>query len=80
MSSAALVEKLTDDPESPWVEWVAGKAITQRGVAKILDRYDIKSRTIRVGETKPRRDTFALSSLACGSDTSRSLIWPYLPL
>ena len=51
IASKTLVEELIADPEAPWVEWVGGKEITQRGVAKILARYDVKSRTIRAGAT-----------------------------
>jgi hypothetical protein len=47
--------------ESPWGEWY-GKPLTSRGLAKLLDRYAIKPRNVRLADgTTPkgyRRDQF----------------------
>jgi hypothetical protein len=41
ITSAALVAKLTADPERPWVEWKRGKPITQAQLAKLLEPFEI---------------------------------------
>jgi hypothetical protein len=45
--SATLANELHKLEESPWGEWF-GRPITQRGIAKLLGDYGIRSRTIRV--------------------------------
>ena len=57
IASANLVELLTADPESPWVEWAAGREITQLGVAKLLAPYHVKSRSIRSADTATGKPT-----------------------
>lgn len=47
--SATIVTALIEIEESPWAEWY-GRPITAHGIAKILKRFEIRPRTIRVGE------------------------------
>jgi hypothetical protein len=49
LSTRDLLDRLNDLDESPWCEWF-GKALTSRGLAKLLDRYGIKSRKVRFEE------------------------------
>lgn len=44
-----LVSALNDDPESAWGGWNHGEGIKDRHVAKLLEPYGIKSRTVRIG-------------------------------
>jgi hypothetical protein len=53
MASADLLEALGSDEEAPWADW-RGNGLTLRGLARLLDPYGIKSRTIRVGDATPR--------------------------
>jgi putative DNA primase/helicase len=48
ISSANLIEQLIAIEESPWAEWNKGKAITQNGLARMLDRFGIRPGTIRL--------------------------------
>ena len=48
-----LLERLNDLDESPWCEWF-GKPLTSRGLHKLLERYRIKSRSINVGDRRPK--------------------------
>jgi Protein of unknown function (DUF3631) len=61
MSSAALAEALHEIEEAAWSEWY-GRPITARGIAKLLARYEIKPRSIRLDdESTPKgykRDQF----------------------
>jgi hypothetical protein len=41
---------LQELPEAPWAELVGGKPLNARGLAKRLAGYDVKSKTVRVGE------------------------------
>jgi Protein of unknown function (DUF3631) len=53
LASAALAASLAEMEESPWAEWY-GKPITAATIARLLDRYDIKPKVIRVGDETPR--------------------------
>jgi hypothetical protein len=53
LSSAALVEALADIEEAPWGEW-RGKPITVHGVARLLKRFEIRPRTIRLEDATPK--------------------------
>jgi hypothetical protein len=46
VTSKAIVDDLTSDPEKPWTEWSRGKPITEKGVAALLHEYRISSRTV----------------------------------
>lgn len=46
VSSTALVEELTRDPDSPWVACDWGTRLTPRGVAQRLAHFDIKPQVI----------------------------------
>jgi Protein of unknown function (DUF3631) len=46
ISSATLADELHGLEEAPWGEWY-GRPITQRGIAKLLGDYGIRSRTVR---------------------------------
>jgi hypothetical protein len=46
-TSVGLADALHEIEESPWGEWY-GKPITPRGIAKLLSRYRIRPRTIRL--------------------------------
>jgi Protein of unknown function (DUF3631) len=48
VSSSGLLASLNALEESPWGEWY-GKPLSARGLAKLLDRYGIKPRTVRFG-------------------------------
>jgi hypothetical protein len=47
IASTALVDALNDNEAWPWGEWRQGKPISPRGVAKILQRYGVKSHKAR---------------------------------
>jgi hypothetical protein len=47
ITSTALVQSLNDNEAWPWGEWRQGKPISPRGVAKILQRYGVKSHKAR---------------------------------
>ncbi len=53
MSSADIVSKLINIPESPWGD-LKGKPLDERGLAARLRKYEIKPKTIRVGTKTPR--------------------------
>jgi hypothetical protein len=46
LTSKAIIDDLTSDPEKPWAEWSRGKPITEKGVAALLHGYGISSRTV----------------------------------
>ena len=48
IASAALVHELCQDSEGAWASYNQGRGITPRQVARLLDGYGIKSRTIRL--------------------------------
>lgn len=47
ITSTALVDALNDNEAWPWGEWRQGKPISPRGVARILQRYGVKSHKAR---------------------------------
>jgi hypothetical protein len=49
LTTGALIHKLCDRDESPWRE-IRGKPLTDRGLAKRLSDYEIRSRDIRTDE------------------------------
>jgi uncharacterized protein DUF3631 len=51
VTSGELLERLNALEESPWCDWF-GKPLTHRGLAKLLDRYRIKSRNVRLPDGK----------------------------
>jgi len=57
LTSKAILENLTSDPEKQWAEWSRGKAITEKGVAQLLHEYGIFSRNVgsRESQTKGYR-------------------------
>jgi putative DNA primase/helicase len=44
--SADLVDKLTADPERPWVEWRHGRPLTQKQLGGLLRPFSITSETV----------------------------------
>jgi putative DNA primase/helicase len=46
VTSKAIIDDLTSDPEKPWAEWSRGKPITEKGVASLLHEYQISSRNV----------------------------------
>ena len=51
ISSAQLVDYLTEDEEGPWATWNRGKPITARQLATRLGDFGIVSNTVRMGST-----------------------------
>jgi hypothetical protein len=49
ISTADLLDKLVADDEKSWATYNRGKPITPRQLAKQLDTYGIKSKTVRMG-------------------------------
>lgn len=47
--SAHLVESLNAIEGAPWAEWNHGKPMTANSLARLLKRYDITPRTVRIG-------------------------------
>jgi hypothetical protein len=47
-SSAELVERLLRDETAPWIEFDRGKPLTQRGLARMLGRFGVSPRAIRL--------------------------------
>jgi len=46
LTSKAIVNNLTADPEKRWAEWSRGRPITEKGVATLLHEYHIVSRNV----------------------------------
>jgi Protein of unknown function (DUF3631) len=62
VTSKAVIDDLTSDPEKPWAEWSRGKPITEKGVATLLHEYRICSRNVGPKEAQAkgyRRADFA---------------------
>jgi hypothetical protein len=60
LTTAELLAGLNDLDESPWGDWY-GKELAKRGLAKLLQRYGIKPRSVRIGDAVKRgfqRDQF----------------------
>ena len=53
LASAALAEALHEIEESPWAEWY-GKPITATAIARLLHRFEIKPKKLRIGEETAR--------------------------
>lgn len=49
LTSSRLIELLCADSEGPWAAYANGKQVTPRDVATLLDVFDIKSKSVRVG-------------------------------
>jgi hypothetical protein len=47
--SAAMVEALLEFEESPWADW-HGRPISKHALARLLKRYDIRPRKVRIGD------------------------------
>jgi len=50
MASNELAQLLASREDRPWSEWRHGKAITAAGVARVLGRFKIRPRTIRLAD------------------------------
>jgi Protein of unknown function (DUF3631) len=48
--SSALVPALNEIETSPWAEWNKGRGLTAPSLAKLLHRYGIKPRSVRIGD------------------------------
>jgi hypothetical protein len=60
LTTSALLDGLNALDESPWGDWY-GKELANRGLAKLLQRYGIKPRSVRIGDAVKRgfqRDQF----------------------
>ena len=53
-----LVEALKDKKESPWCDWNRGKGLTQNGLARLLNPFKIKSKTLRIGDKQRKGYSF----------------------
>ncbi len=54
ISSANLAEYLAALEERPWPEWLHGKPITARQIAKLLKPFDIKPKNVRIDDKIPK--------------------------
>jgi hypothetical protein len=50
LTTDAALTALQELPEAPWAELVGGKPLNARGLAKRLAGYDVKSKSVRIGE------------------------------
>ena len=50
LSSEQIIEVLTKMEERPWPEWYRGNPITQRGVAKLLEPFEIRPKQLWLGD------------------------------
>jgi len=48
LASAAIVERLTEAEDRPWPEYSHGKPLTKRGLAKMLGKFSIAPKTIKL--------------------------------
>jgi len=53
IATVTLLEQLLDRDESPWKD-IRGKPLDERGLARRLKAYGIKSKVIRIGDRTPR--------------------------
>jgi hypothetical protein len=53
LATAVLLERLRDRDESPWRD-IRGKPLDDRGLARRLKGYGIKSKTVRIGDRTPK--------------------------
>ena len=71
MFSRQLVADLNDNDELPFAGWSDGKGIKQAEIARLLKRYRVKSRTVRVGSATAmgyRREQFEAAWERYGGD------------
>jgi hypothetical protein len=54
VSSASLMEHLCKDPTKPWQTYNNGRCLTQNQMAQILRPYNIRPKTLRIGDATPR--------------------------
>jgi hypothetical protein len=54
ISTVDLIRALMEDEEAPWATYNRGKEISPRQLAKHLDNYGIKSKTVRVKNGTPK--------------------------
>jgi hypothetical protein len=53
MSTDEILQGLHALPEAPWGDW-KGKPLDARGLARMLGKYNVKSKTIRIGTSTPK--------------------------
>ena len=53
LSTEQLIHRLIELPESPWTN-LKGRPLDDRGLAARLRRYEVRPKTIRVGNQTPR--------------------------
>jgi hypothetical protein len=53
LGSETLAKALCELEESPWAD-LKGKALDARGLARRLRRFEVRPKTIRIGDTTPR--------------------------
>lgn len=61
LATKGLISALGDDEEAPWGTWHLGKPISPRALARILEPFGIRSRTVRLSEETAKgylRETF----------------------
>ena len=51
VSSENIINKLIEMDDRPWPEWRNGKPMTKPALARQLRKFDIKPKTIRIGDT-----------------------------
>jgi hypothetical protein len=84
MSTRAILEGLHSLEEAPWGDWY-GKPLAERGLAKLLRPYGVKSTKVRMGEASVRgyrRDALHdpwLRYLATPSGTSGTSLVRHVP-
>jgi Protein of unknown function (DUF3631) len=54
LTSKAIIERLTADPEKRWAEWSRGRPITEKGVAGLLREYRIISKAVGPKEQRAK--------------------------
>jgi putative DNA primase/helicase len=54
LTSKAIIERLTADPEKRWAEWSRGRPITEKGVAGLLREYRIVSKAVGPKEQRAK--------------------------
>lgn len=50
IATADLLAELSEDDEGPWADWRGAGGMTPRGLASLLRRYEIRSRTVRLAD------------------------------
>ena len=46
-----MVETLSGREDRPWMEWKGGRPLTVRQLARLVGRFDVSPKQIRLGET-----------------------------